>query len=391
MMQPESDPLDLVASARRLAPRINAAREEMERLRHIPAQLADALADAGLYRMYLPDALGGFELEPRKVFEVIEEVSKADASVGWCLMNANGMTLGAAWLTPEVGLEMFGQPPNIRASGSFRLLGRAWPVEGGYKVEGRWNFASGVRNANWLHCPCVVMDGDAPRLGPTGAPVARTMWIAVSDATLVDTWSVMGMRGTGSDDFAVENLVVPAERAFTLADAPVDRGPLYRPRLFLTLVHLLFAANALGLARGAIQTLIDMASRDASSLSPVLLRDRAPVQGQVAQAHAIVSAARCYVIDALTRFWAVVVANMIDPIEAMAELRLAIPHAINESVRAVDLVFRAAGTNANFLANPLERQFRDIHAAAQHYAAFPIHYESVGKVMMGLRPSEPGW
>jgi len=160
---------------------------------------------------------------------------------------------------------------------------------------------------------------------------------------------------------------------------------------FSTLAHLLFAANALGVARGAIDALLDMASREALSLSPVLLRDRAPVQGQVAHAHAIVSAARCYVMEALAGFWTVVLANEIDPIEAMAEIRLAIPYAINESVRAVDLVFRAAGTNANYLANPLERQFRDIHAAAQHYAAFPIHYESAGKVLMGLRPTEVGW
>jgi alkylation response protein AidB-like acyl-CoA dehydrogenase len=248
-----------------------------------------------------------------------------------------------------------------------------------------------VRNANWLHCPCVVMDGEGPRLTPTGAPATRTMWIAASDATLVDTWSVMGMRGTDSDDFVIENLVVPTARAFTLADASVDPAPLYRPRFFLTLVHLLFAANALGLARGAIDALLHIASQKASSLSPVLLRDRAAVQGQVAHAHAIVRAARCYVIDALTSFWVVVLANETDPIEAMAEIRLAIPHAINESVRAVDLVFRAAGTNANFLANPIERQFRDIHAAAQHYAAFPVHYESVGKVLMGLQPTELGW
>ena len=382
---------DVVATARRLSPQIVATREEAERLRHLPAALADVLADAGLYRLYLPRAVGGLELPPAIAFEVIEVLSKADGSVGWCLMNANAVSLGAGWLAPEVGRRMFGQPPNIRAAGSLRPQGRVWPIEGGYQLSGKWNFASGLLNANWLFCPALIMDGDKPRVTPTGTPATRTMWVAASAATIIDNWSVMGMRGTGSHDFTIDDLFVPEAHSISLADPSMNPTPLYRPRLFLTYAHLLFAANALGIARGAIDALTDMASRDATTMSTALLRDRPFVQARVAQAEAMVNAARCYVVDALARLWDSICADEPDPSAQIAQARLAIPHAIHESVRAVDLLFHAAGTNAIYTANPLERQFRDIHVAVQHAAAFPIHFESAGKVLLGLRPSEPGW
>jgi alkylation response protein AidB-like acyl-CoA dehydrogenase len=383
--------LDTVAAARRLSPEIIAAREEADQLRHLPPALADKLANAGLYRLYLPRNLGGLELPPASAFEVIEALSRADGSVGWCLMNANAVALGAAWLAPEVGQRLFGQPPNIQAAGSLRPQGRAWPEQGGYRLKGKWNFASGLMNANWLFCPAVIMDGDAPRISPAGAPAIRTMWVSASDATFIDNWSVMGMRATGSHDFAIDDLFVPQANSISIADASMNPGPLYRPRLFLTMAHVLFAANALGIARGSIETLIDMGSREATTLSTMLLRDRPFVQSRVAQAEAIVNAARCYVVDSLARLWTAVCADKADPSWEIAQTRLAVPHAVHEAVRAIDLLFHAAGTNAIYTANPLERQFRDIHVAVQHFAAFPIHFESAGKVLLGLRPSEAGW
>lgn len=382
---------DVVALVQEILPQISAACEETERQRRISPTLADGLAKAGLYQMYLPRALGGPELPPLRVFEVIEEVSKADGAVGWCLMNANVMALAAGWLDPEVGRQSFGQPPDLRAAGSLRPQGRAWPVNGGYRLSGQWNFASGIHNANWLFCPSMIIDGEAPRRGPSGALVTRTMWVPATSAKVLDNWSVLGMRGTGSHDFALDDVFVSEEHSISLVDPSNDGGPLYRLRFFLALAHLLFAANALGIARSAISKLVGLASQKASTLSPELLRDRPSVQARVAQAEAVVRAARCYVIKSLDHLWAAICMDNGDPSDALAQLRLAIPHAIHESVRATDIVFHTAGTNAIHTANTLERQFRDIHVATQHAAAFPIHFESAGKVLMGLRPSEPGW
>jgi len=234
------------------------------------------------------------------------------------------------------------------------------------------------------------MDGDKPRLRPAGTPATRAMWGPATAATFLNTWSVMGMRGSGSHDFVIDDFLVPASDSCSLGDPPFEPGPLYRPRGLFTMLFAMFAANALGIARGAIDGLTDLASREASTQSTVLLRDRPFVQARVAQAEAIVNAARCYVLDSLTHVWIALRANEADPAREIADARLAIPHAAHESVRAVDLVFHTAGTNAIYTLNPLERHSRDIHVAVQHNVAFPIHYESAGKVLMGLRPSEPG-
>ena len=172
---------------------------------------------------------------------------------------------------------------------------------------------------------------------------------------------------------------------------PSKSGPLYQPRgLFMNLFATV-AANSLGIARAAIDDFVRLATQEGSTQSPTLLRDRAFVQARVAEAEAMLNASRAYLIDALGRAWAAQSAQVADPTQEIVQARLATTHAMHETVRAVDLVFRAAGTNAIYTRNPLERHFRDIHVAIQHNAGFPIHYELAGKVLMGLRPSEPGW
>jgi alkylation response protein AidB-like acyl-CoA dehydrogenase len=382
---------DVAVVSRQLGPQIRAARQEAEELRETPPALANAITKAGLYQMYLPRSADGPEMSPLAVFSAIEELSKADGSVGWNVMITTVLSFFTGWLTPNVTRGMCGDPADLRMAGSLRPQGRARPVDGGYCVNGQWNFASGIRNANWLHCTCMVMDGEKPEITTAGTPRVRVMWVPAADATIKDTWSVIGMRGTGSQDFTVENLFVPEERTHFAGDPPVEKGPLYQPRgLFMNLFATV-AANSLGIARAAIDDFVQIATKEGSTQSPTLLRDRAFVQSRVAEAEAMLNASRAYLIDALGRAWAAQCAEVADPTAEIVQARLATTHAMHETVRAVELVFRAAGTNAIYTHNPLERHFRDIHVAIQHNAGFPVHYESAGKVLMGLRPSEPGW
>jgi alkylation response protein AidB-like acyl-CoA dehydrogenase len=382
---------DLTAVARQLGAQIRAGRQEAEELRQTLPALADSNAKAGLYRMYLPRSAGGPEMSPPAAFSAIEELSKADGSVGWNTMIASVLSFFVGWLAPGVARGMCGEPANLRVTGSLRPQGGAWPVDGGYRVKGQWNFASGIRNANWLHCTCMVMDGDKPEITATGTPRVRVMWVPAGAATIKDTWSVIGMRGTGSQDFTVDGLIVPEERTHFAGDPPLEKGPLYQPRgLFMNLFATV-VANSLGIARAAIDDFVLIATQECSTQSPALLRERAFVQSRVAEAEAILNASRAYVIDALGRAWAAQCAEVADLTREIVQARLATTHAMHETVRVVDLVFRAAGTNAIYTRNPLERHFRDIHVAIQHNAGFPVHYESAGKVLMGLHPSEPGW
>jgi alkylation response protein AidB-like acyl-CoA dehydrogenase len=382
---------DVVTAAKSLAPLILAAREEGEQIRRVPPRVAEALAEAGLLQMFLPRSMGGPELDPLTVFRAIEEISKTDGSIGWCAMIATDVSFALGWLPVEVGRQFCGKPADFRGAGSLRPLGRAYPIDGGYRVTGHWNFASGIDHANWLFCPCIIMDGDKPQLTEAATPRVRTMWLCPNQATIKDTWSVVGMRGTGSQDFIVDDVFVPAAHTCFLGDPAFEAGPLYNPRLFLVLLFIPVAANSLGIARGAIEAFIGLAGEATSTRSTDLLRDRPLVQTRLAEAEAILNAARAYVVDSVGTLWDVVCSNASDPSIAIAQTRLAIVHAMHEAVRSVDLVFHAAGTNAIYTRNPLERYFRDIHVAVQHNGAFPAQYESAGKVLMGLRPADMGW
>jgi alkylation response protein AidB-like acyl-CoA dehydrogenase len=294
-------------------------------------------------------------------------------------------------LPVDVGRELAGTPADYRAAGSARTGGGAWELPGGYRVKGRWNFASGIQNARWLYCTCNVMDGDSPRRTAAGTPVLRALWVPRESVTIVDTWSVMGMRGTGSQDFTVEDVFVPARRSRLSDDPPCETGPLYHPRAWFVNLWTPTAGNALGIARGAIDGLAAIAATEASTMSTNLLRDRPMVQTRIAEADAIVNAARAYVFDAVGRLWWTLSAGRTPSDHEIAQGRLALAHGMHEAVRAVDKVFHAAGTNAIYTRLPLERAFRDVHVAVQHAAGLPGYFESAGKVLLGLRPSDPGW
>jgi alkylation response protein AidB-like acyl-CoA dehydrogenase len=388
---PDSPMPDMLAAAVRLAPAVRAARDDAEQLRQTPPALAAEITKAGIYQMYLPRSMGGPETPPLTAFRVIEELSKADGSVGWCAMIAAALSLNVGRLPADVGRELAGTPADYRGAGSARPGGRAWEEADGYRVKGRWNFASGIQNARWLYCTCIMMDGDTPRRTAAGTPLLRALWVPRESVTIVDTWSVMGMRGTGSQDFTVDDVIVPARRSCLADDPPNETNALYNHRAWYVNLWTPSAANALGIARGAIDSLAEIAATEASTMSANLLRDRPMVQTRIAEAEAIVNAARAFVFDAVGRLWRTLCAGETPSDQEIAQGRLALVHAMHESVRAVDKVFHAAGTNAIYTRLPLERAFRDVHVAVQHAAGLPGYFESAGKVLLGLRPGDPGW
>ena len=381
---------DVIAAARGLAPQVRVARDECERLRRVPTAMADALANAGLLQMYLPRSMGGPELPPLAVFRAVEEISRADGSVGWCTMIATAASNSISWLEPEIGRQMAGSPADMRIAGSIRPQGRARRVEGGYRIEGRWNFASGVHHATWLMCHCVLWEGDKPVRAPSGEPVTRIFWVPARDAEILDTWHVLGLRGSGSHDFTLADQFVPDRQSVSPTDPPREKGVLYDPRLHLSWIWTPTAANALGIARGALDAFAELAGTS-TTMSMAPLRDRPLVQARVAEAEAILSSARAYVQIAVGDLWTRAGRGESDLDAAVVQARLAITRALHEAVRSVDLVFHAAGTNAVYGQNRLERHFRDIHVAVQHAAGLPAHMQAAGKALLGLRADDPGW
>lgn len=378
--------IDWVARAKKLAPVIAGAGDRIEAGRRVPPDIMAALHDAELFRMCLPRSMGGGEAPPLTVMLTLEAIASADASTAWCLGQGLGCSRSAAFLDPAVAREVFGEPDAILSWGPPAGPVKAVAVEGGYRIAGKWRLASGIRNATWVGPSCPVYESDGtPRLDADGKPVAKNMLLPISSATVSDVWNVIGLRGTGSDSFAITDLFVP--EAFTLVrDKAVDRredGPLYR-MLMTTFFGIGFAGVALGVARTALDSFIELAAEKTAANATMVLRDNPAVQRQVAQAEANLGAARSYLIDRVNAVWDSGLPPEDWPRDKRARLRLASTYAVNQARDIVAYAYQAAGSSAIFENNAFERRFRDVNTIAQQAQGQPVNMEQAGMALLGV-------
>ena len=378
--------IDWVARATRLVPILDAAIDRIESERRVPTDVMSALHDAELFRMCLPASLGGGEATPSTVLQVVEIIASADASAAWCLGQALGCSRMAGFLDRRVAQEVFGGRDAVLAWGPPGGSANAVSVDGGYHVTGKWRLASGIRNASWLGPICRVCEPDgSPRNDADGNPVNRTMLLPISSATLTDVWRVIGLKGTGSDSFAIDDLFVAEEYSFH-RDSPQDRredGPLYRLGLS-TFYAIAFAGVAMGVARTALDDFIRLAAEKKPSHATTVLRENTAVQRQVAEAEANLGSARSYLFDMLDAAWNSDHLPDAWPLDMRARLRLACTNAITQSRAVVEFAYQAAGSGAIFQDNPFERRFRDINTVAQQAQGQPVNFEHAGAALMGL-------
>lgn len=377
----------LLEIARSFRPRILAEREQIEAGRRLPEGLTRELAGAGFFRIYLPAAYGGLDLSPLEAMEVFEDLARADASVAWCVWNAN-TNWTTAQLSTEVAQTVFADPDMILAN-STRPSGQAAIVEGGYRVSGRWSLVSGCQLSSWFILMCIVHENGAPRRTPAGAPESRFMLCPAADCEIVDTWTTGGLRGTGSHDVVVRDLFVPSAAASFFTDPVVLPGPRYLipPTARVTPG---LAALALGVARGAIEALVELAVDKRHERTSQPLREDRGAQARVAQAEALVRSARLFVFDAARRLWDEVMAGGEATMPARAQVRLATWHAVSSATQAVDLVYLTGGATSLYASCPLERAFRDVHAATAHISMiWEPQATTFGRVALGLPSDNP--
>ncbi len=385
-----SDVIDYLRRARDFAPALAAAADEIERRRELPEPVVEELVARGFFRMLLPRSLGGAELQAADFVPVIEEIAKADASTAWSLNQASGCAMTAAYLEPAAAYEIFGEPRGILAWGPGP--GTARVVEGGYRVTATWSFASGSHNATWLGChvPIVAADG-TPLLKPDGSPVVRTMLFPKSHARMTDIWHVIGLKGTGSDRYSVEDLFVPQRHSATRDDeSRREEGLLYRFSS-LQLYAAGFAGVAMGIARSTLDAFIELARDKVPFRSGEALRDNHLIQSQVAQAEARLAAARALLLRSLEEITTAVARAGHITLDQRTEIRLASTFAIHQSLQVVDTAYHGAGSTAIFEANPFERRFRDIHTVSQQLQGRSEHFETVGQYLLGLKPGSTMW
>lgn len=371
---------DPLAAARALAPTIRARAAEIEGARALPADLAAALARAGLFRTLLPRRVGGLQTDPATALATMETVAEADASTGWCVMIGATAGMAAAWLDPEVAASIHATPETV-TGGVFAPMGRAVADGDHYRVDGRWQWFSGHGHCQWLSAGCLVIDPTAAAGAP---PAARMMFFPASAATPLDGWHVSGLAGTGSGEVQVGGLRVPRSHSISLvADPPRDDGALYRLPPFGLLAHGI-AAVMLGNARAALAEFAELATDKRPQGGRRTLAERATVQAELARAHATLRAARAYCADAVGGAWRTVTeGGTLDP-AARADLRMAATFATRSAADVARTAYDLGGGSSVFLSSPLQRRFRDAHVGTQHAMIAPATWELAGRVLLGL-------
>jgi indole-3-acetate monooxygenase len=377
----ESSVLDAV---RGLEPQIRAASGAIEDNRCLPPALARSLMEAGIFRMGVPRTYGGPELDPMAQVRVVEELSRIEGAVGWLSMISSAGSFLAAFLKPEPAQRLLGGVESVVA-GQLRPPQRAEVVEGGYRVSGTFHFASGSGHASVMTCGCTVYEDGRPRLTRGGHPEIRVMLVPTVKTKIVDVWDTTGMRGTGSNDFVVDNVFVPFDDCPNLGfGRPHCPGPLYSwPPLFLV-SH---AGVPLGLARCALDFVEELSARK-EIMPGRLMREDAQVQETIATAEATVEAARCYVYRTLEELWATLCAGEKPSPRQRAHYRLMMTHAHQAAKQVIVTLYDLAATSAIFRSSPLERNMRDILTSSQHRVVHPKIYRPAGRLILGLDPEE---
>ncbi|MCG6953496.1 MAG: acyl-CoA dehydrogenase family protein [Betaproteobacteria bacterium] len=371
---------------RELAPCIAAAAPEIERTRRVPQDLLDALHAAALYRMLIPRRYAGGEVHPLVFMRTVQALARADASIAWNIGQNAVCAIVAAYLEPEVAQAIFGDPRAVLAWGPAQGPVRAVVCEGGYRVTGRWSFASGMRQATWLGPQCPVFEADGnPRRSGEEHRRKRVFLVPASAARAEDVWDVIGLRGTASDAFEVEDLFVP-EAYSVHRESPVEnREPGW---LYCFSIHNLFscgfASIALGVAQAMLDAFIELAAHKVPRGMHNTARENAVVQGGVARARAKLESAEAYLLDSVEEICDAVRATREVTLAQRMRIRLCSTHAIHAAREAGEFAYEAAGATAVFAANPFERRFRDLHTIAQQLQGRAAHFETVGQHLLGL-------
>jgi alkylation response protein AidB-like acyl-CoA dehydrogenase len=372
-----------VDTVQKLRPVIEAHRDDAERERRLSDAVVQTMEEAGLFKLWVPREYGGDELDLPTFLEMVEATSAIDGAAGWVLANVVGNGMQAAFLPKAGAIEIFGRDPGAPKVGAVMPRGRAVADAAGYRVTGQWQLVSGSHHASWLGLGTLIFDGDGPRLGPNGMPDLKIMFFPAADCEVLDTWYSTGLRGTGSTDVLVRSAVVPDHRTFSpFTGEPQVSGALYRvgvPGLFT------FALTAvgLGIARGALNTFVEVARVKTPTLNHAGLASRPTIHAELARAEAKVQSARAYLMEvAHETMRSAANGNVPDKVEA--RWHLACLNSAASCEEAVDTVFRLAGSTSIYTGNRLDQCLRDIHTANQHLVVNPIWWEKTGQYYLGL-------
>jgi alkylation response protein AidB-like acyl-CoA dehydrogenase len=380
--------LNPTVQALAITPLLRAEAAKIEALGQLTPAVVDALHASGVYRTLLPRSLNGYGAGLETLVKVMETMAAADASSAWCVGQAVGCSMAAAYVDPEVASEIWGHDPRGVLAWGFQLEGRAKVVPGGYRVTGKWGFGSGGHHATWMggHCHVELPDGSLLK-APNGSPIERTMLFRQDQITWFSTWDVVGLRGTGSDTYTVTDLFVP--EVYTVrrdldAERRIDE-PFFR---FTTTSAYScgFAAVSIGIARAMLDELVSLAQSKKPSHTARTLCDSPVMHHLVAENEAKLRSARAFVLETIRDSEDCIRRTGTLDTENKVLMRLATTTAIRRAKEVAEFAYHEAGATAIFTSNPFEQRMRDIHASAQQVQARTGHIEICGQYFMGLDP-----
>jgi len=361
--------LDLVAQRR----------EEFERERHVPRDVIDAFKKAGIYRASTPRRFGGEPLRPAAFLKLIERMSEVDGSAGWVASFGSSLVYLAA-LPLETQAELYADGPDVVFAGGLFPVQAAEPVTGGYRVTGRWKFASGCKGADIL--------GVGIEAGEDHVGRPRTALLRPEQVQIAENWNVVGMRGTGSHDLVVDAVVVPEEWTFVRGGEPTVDEPLYRYPAVPYAAQVL-AVVGLGVARAALDQVVAEGGRASYTGGPVAA-DRATYRIEIGRAEARLRSVRAFFYETTEEVWETVAAGDPATEHQASLLRLASAHLAKESFEVVRAAYQLAGIRAIADTSPMQRCLRDVSVVPQHAFLQEGMYDGAGAVLTGTRPF-PGY
>lgn len=379
------------ARARDLVPVLRERAAECETIRRVPDRTITELHTSGIFRMLQPARVGGSELPYRALVEIGAILAEGCASTSWVVTNLASHHWMLAMWPKEAQDEIWGDSPD-HLIGSALVFpgGKAIAVDGGYRLSGRWPFSSGVDPSRWNFVGGIVHDA-------RGKPIEQRIFLVeAQDYRIIDTWFAAGLKGTGSKDIEMSEVFVPTHRtlplsAMTAGTAPgcaVNPAPLYRLPV-LGLFAFVVGGVSLGLARGAIADYTQSIQSRIATYSGRRLADLANLQLKIAEASALADTAEALMLKGCDEAMRLIEQNETPTIEQKARWRRDGAYAANLCTEAVNLLFAATGGGGVYLDQPIQRAFRDAHAANAHYAlSWDVNGTQWGRIALGL-PAEP--
>jgi alkylation response protein AidB-like acyl-CoA dehydrogenase len=374
------------AAVQELLPLITSSRDETESQRRIAARVVEALRASRLCRIALPMELGGLELPPGDALTLYEQLSAAEASVGWIVWNNALPCYFGRFFAPRVRAEIFGDPQALYAA-STRPSGRAAVEGGSFRVNGRWSLVSGCELADWLALRCVIEENGQPRMLAPNVPEVRMVWFRRAELEILDTWYTGGLRGTGSHDVVVKDALVPRTHTLSPIDGSTLAGPMGRVPIVCTMAAG-YAAQLLGLGQACVDALVALSKKKPAIDPGPALGERPAVFAAIAEHGVRLAAARNHLHDSVRRLWEASIAGPATPAQ-IAEVFNAAHHAMAQGRAAVTAMYALAGASALYTSSPLERIHRDMHAMAAHVISQPMWVEDTGRVLLGAKPTNP--